>query len=65
MSKYDSIVFKKVYHQCHSLSFSLSVYQLIGSYFRAVVSGPPGQAAAGLVLGLSKQYMGLEVVKNV
>ena len=29
---------------------------------RAVVSGPAGQAMAGPVLGLTKQFIGLEVV---
>ena len=31
---------------------------------RAVVGGPAGQAMARPVLGLSKQYIGLEVVMN-
>ena len=32
---------------------------------RAVVGGPAGQAMAGPVLGLTKQYIGLEIVINL
>ena len=32
---------------------------------RAIVGGPAGQAMAGLVLGLTKQYIGLEVDKII
>ena len=34
-------------------------------YIRAVVGGPAGQAMAGPVLGLTKQYIGLEIVINL
>ena len=35
------------------------------SNYRAIVGGPASQAMAGPVLGLTKQYIGLEIVINL
>ena len=49
-----------------SICNTLCMYIYVHTYvYRAVVGGPASQAMARPVLGLSKQYIGLEIVINL
>ena len=52
-------------HMYVYMYYRKAVRFLPDTYVRAVDGGPAGQAMAGPVLGLTKQYIGLEIVINL